>query len=121
FAGIPATGAIARTSANVSNGGRTPVAGMVHALILLLIVLFFAPFASFVPVAAMSAVLVAVALRMGGWNEIFRIRRMPAGDAVVLLTTFTLTVIFDLVVAIEVGMVLAAILFIRRVSETTEV
>ncbi len=121
FAGLPATGAIARTSANISTGGRSPVAGIVHALTLLLIVLFFSPLAQYVPVAAMSAVLIAVALRMGGWNELRRLRKMPAGDAVVLVTTFALTVIFDLVVAIQIGMVLAAILFIRRVSETTEV
>ena len=121
FAGIPATGAIARTSANVSNGGRTPVAGLVHALTLLLIVLFFSRYAAFVPVAAMSAVLIAVALRMGDWNDLRQLKRMPAGDGVVLVTTFLLTVVFDLVVAIEIGMVLAAVLFIRRVSETTEV
>lgn len=121
FAGLPATGAIARTSANITSGGRSPVAGMVHALTLLLIVLVFAPLAVFVPVAAMSAVLVAVAVRMGGWTELKRLHKMPLGDSVVLLTTFGLTVVFDLVIAIQIGMVLAAILFIRRVSETTEV
>ena len=121
FAGLPATGAVARTSANVSNGGRSPVSGMVHAATLLLIVLFFSSYAKFVPMAAMSAVLVAVAWRMGEWHELKRLRAMPPGDAVVLLTTFGLTVVFDLVVAIEIGMVLAAMLFIRRVSETTEV
>jgi SulP family sulfate permease len=121
FGGLPATGAIARTSANVNNGGRTPLAGMVHALTLLGIILLFSKWAAYVPMAAMSAVLVFVALRMGEWHEMKRLGRMPLSDAVVLLTTFALTVIFDLVIAVEVGMVLAAILFIKRVSETTEV
>jgi SulP family sulfate permease len=121
FGGLPATGAIARTSANVNNGGRTPLAGMVHALTLLGIILLFARWAGYVPMAAMSAVLVFVALRMGEWHEMKRLGRMPLSDAVVLLTTFALTVVFDLVIAVEVGMVLAAILFIKRVSETTEV
>ena len=121
FGGIPATGAIARTSANVSNGGRSPVAGMVHALTLLAIVLLAARWAAFIPMAALSAVLVVVALKMGEWHELARLRRMPRSDALVLLTTFALTIVFDLVVAVEVGMVLAAMLFIKRVSETTEV
>jgi SulP family sulfate permease len=121
FGGLPATGAIARTSANVNNGGRSPVAGMVHALTLLGIIMLFARWAVYVPMAAMSAVLVFVALRMGEWHEVKRLRLMPRSDAVVLVTTFALTVIFDLVVAVEVGMVLAVILFIKRVSETTEV
>lgn len=121
FGGLPATGAIARTSANVNNGGRTPVSGIVHAFTLLGIILLFAKWAVYVPMAAMSAVLVFVALRMGEWHEMKRLRLMPLSDAVVLVTTFALTVIFDLVVAVEVGMVLAAILFIKRVSETTEV
>jgi SulP family sulfate permease len=121
FGGLPATGAIARTSANINNGGRTPVAGMVHALTLLGIILLFAKWAAYVPMAAMSAVLVFVALRMGEWHELKRLRRMPLSDSVVLLTTFALTVVFDLVIAVEVGMVLAAVLFIKRVSETTEV
>lgn len=121
FGGLPATGAIARTSANISNGGRSPISGMVHAVTLLLIVLLLARFVVYVPMAAMAAVLMAVALRMGEWHELMRLRQMPRSDALVLLTTFGLTVIFDLVVAVEVGMVLAAILFIRRVSETTEV
>ena len=121
FGGLPATGAIARTSANVNNGGRTPIAGIVHSLTLLLVVLVFARHAVFIPVAAMSSVLVMVAFRMGEWHEFRRLHLMPRSDAVVLLATFVLTVIFDLVVAVEVGMVLAAILFIHRVSETTEV
>ncbi len=121
FGGLPATGAIARTSANVNNGGRSPLAGMVHALTLLGIILLFAKWAAYVPMGAMSAVLVFVALRMGEWHEMKRLGRMPLSDAAVLVTTFALTVIFDLVIAVEVGMVLAAILFIKRVSETTEV
>lgn len=121
FGGLPATGAIARTSANVNNGGRTPIAGIVHSLTLLLVVLVFARHAIYIPVAAMSAVLVMVAFRMGEWHEFRRLRLMPRSDALVLLATFVLTVIFDLVVAVEVGMVLAAVLFIHRVSETTEV
>jgi sulfate permease, SulP family len=121
FGGLPATGAIARTSANVNNGGRSPVSGIVHSLTLLVIILLFAKWAAYVPMAAMSAVLVFVALRMGEWHEMRRLRLMPLSDAVVLVTTFALTVVFDLVVAVEVGMVLAAILYIKRVSDTTEV
>ena len=121
FCGLPATGAIARTSANVKTGGRSPLAGMVHAVTLLLIVLVFARYAQFVPMAAIAGVLVIVAFRMGEWHELTRLRKMPRSDAVVLVTTFGLTVVFDLVVAVEIGMVLAAILFIRRVAETTEI
>lgn len=121
FGGLPATGAIARTSANVSSGGRTPLAGIVHALTLLAVVLIAARWAAFIPMAAMSAVLVVVALRMGEWHELARLQKMPRSDALVLLTTFGLTVVFDLVIAVEVGMVLAAVLYIKRVSETTEV
>ena len=121
FCGLPVTGAIARTSANVKAGGRTPVAGLVHALTLLLIVLFFSSFAQFVPMGAIAAVLVVVALRMGEWHELTRLGKMPRSDAVVLVTTFGLTVIFDLVVAVEVGMVLAAVLFIKRMADTTEI
>lgn len=121
FGGLPATGAIARTSANINNGGKSPVAGIVHAITLLAIVLVFARYAAYVPMAAMAAVLIMVAFRMGEWHEMTRLGRMTKSDALVLLTTFGLTVIFDLVIAVEVGMVLAAILFIRRVSDSTEV
>ena len=121
FCGLPATGAIARTSANVKTGGRSPIAGMVHAITLLLIVLLFSRYAQFVPMAAIAGVLVIVAFRMGEWHEFTRLSKMPRSDAVVLITTFGLTVVFDLVVAVEIGMVLAAILFIRRVAETTEI
>jgi SulP family sulfate permease len=121
FGGLPATGAIARTSANIRNGGRTPLAGIVHASSLLAIVLLFSSFARYIPMPTMAAVLVMVAIHMGEWRALKEIKRMQTGDALVLLTTFALTVIFDLVVAIEIGMVLASLLFIRRVSETTEV
>lgn len=121
FGGLPATGAIARTSANVNNGGRSPIAGIVHSITLFGIILLFAKWAVYVPVPVMSAVLIMVAMRMGEWHEFRRLRLMPRSDAVVLVTTFALTVIFDLVIAVEIGMVLAAILFIKRVSETTEI
>jgi len=121
FCGLPATGAIARTTANINNGGKSPVAGIVHSATLLLIVVLFARAAAYVPVGAMSAVLVMVAFRMGEWHELRRLPLMPRSDATILITTFALTVVFDLVVAVEVGMVLAAILFIKRVSETTEI
>ncbi len=121
FGGLPATGAIARTSANISNGGKTPLAGIIHAMTLLGVVLLAARWAVYIPMATMSAILVVVALRMGEWHELVRLHKMPRSDALVLVTTFGLTVVFDLVIAVEVGMVLAAILFIKRVSETTEI
>ena len=121
FGGLPATGAIARTSANVSYGAKTPLSGMTHSVALLMIVLVGSGLAGYIPMPAIGAVLVAVALRMGEWHELRRIPQLPLSDALVLLTTFSLTVVFDLVVAIEVGMVLAAMLFIKRVSATTEV
>lgn len=121
FGGLPVTGAIARTSANVSNGGKTPLAGVIHALTLLAVILAASNWAVHIPMAALSAILVAVALKMGEWNELRRLRKMPRSDALVLLATLILTVVFDLVIAVQVGMVLAALLFIKRVSETTEV
>jgi SulP family sulfate permease len=121
FCGLPATGAIARTSANIRSGGTTPVSGMVHSLTLLAIVLAFSRYGQFVPMAAIAAVLVMVALRMGEWHELVRLGQMPRSDAVVLVATMALTVVFDLTVAVQVGMVLAAVLFIRRIAETTEV
>lgn len=121
FGGLPVTGAIARTSANVNNGGKTPLAGGIHALTLLAVILLASAWAVHIPMAAMSAILVAVALKMGEWNELRRLPKMPRSDALVLLATLTLTVVFDLVVAVQVGMVLAALLFIKRVAETTEV
>lgn len=121
FGGIPATGAIARTATNVKNGALSPVAGITHALVLLLIILLAAPLAKFIPLATLSAVLVVVAFNMGEWHEFTRLTKLPRGDAAVLLTTFALTVIIDLTVAVEVGMVLAAMLFIRRISENTQI
>ncbi len=121
FGGMPATGAIARTATNVKNGGRTPVAGMVHAVVLLLITVAFGRWASLIPMATLSAILVVVAYHMSEWRTFRSEMRSPKSDVAVLLTTFTLTVLVDLTVAIEVGMVLAAFLFIRRMSEVTNV
>ncbi len=121
FGGIAATGAIARTATNVKCGGRTPVAGMVHAVTLLVIILAAAPLAKFIPLATLSAVLVNVALNMGEWHNFARLPKWPRSDAVVFLTAFGLTVAVDLTVAVEIGMVLAAVLFIKRVSETTQI
>ncbi len=121
FGGFPCTGAVARTSSNINNGARSPVSGMVHAAFLMAIILVFAPVALHVPIAAMAAVLCHIAMRMGEWGELRRLHKIPRSDALLVLTTLTLTVVFDLVIAVEVGMVLAAIFFIKRVSETTEV
>lgn len=121
FGGIAATSAIARTATNVRCGARSPVAGLVHALTLLTIILVAAPLAKFIPLAALSAVLVNVAMNMGEWHNFSRLAKWPRSDAAVFLTAFGLTVIIDLTVAVEIGMVLAAILFIKRVSETTQI
>ena len=121
FGGIPATGAIARTATNVKNGGRTPVAGMVHALTLLLITLFFGRWAALIPMATLAAILVVVAYHMSEWRTFRAELRSPKSDVAVLLTTFFLTVLVDLTVAIEVGIVLAALLFMRRMAEVTNV
>lgn len=121
FGGIAATGAIARTATNIENGGKTPIAGLIHAATLLGIVLVAAPLAKSVPLAILSAVTVMVAFNMGEWHEFTRLRKMPRSDAMVLVATFALTVIMDLTVAVEVGMVMAAFLFIKRVSETTQI
>ena len=121
FGGIPATGAIARTATNVKSGGRTPVAGIVHALTLLAITLFFGRFAALIPMATLAGILAVVAYHMSEWR-IFRSElRAPRSDAAVLVTTFLLTVVVDLTVAISVGMVLAAFLFMRRMAEVTDV
>lgn len=119
--GIPATGAIARTATNVRSGATSPVSGIVHAATLLAILLAAAPMAKFIPLVSLGAVLVIVALNMGEWREFRRLRQYPKSDGAVFLTTFGLTVIFDLTIAVEVGMVLAAVLFIKRVAEVTEV
>jgi SulP family sulfate permease len=121
FGGIAATGAIARTATNVRSGARTPVAGIIHAFTLLLILLAAAPLAKFVPLATLSAVLVNVALHMGEWHNFTRLRKWPICDTAVFLSAFAFTVVIDLTVAVELGMVLAAILFIKRSSETTQI
>ena len=120
--GIPATGAIARTAANIKNGGKTPIAGMVHSITLLLVVVFLMPYAKLIPMPCIAAILFQVAYNMSGWRRFVKlIKSSPKSDIVVLLITFALTVIFDLVVAIEVGVVLAAVLFMKRMSEVTQV
>jgi SulP family sulfate permease len=121
FGGIAATSAIARTATNVKSGARSPIAGMIHALTLLIIILAAAPLARFIPLAVLSAVLVNVAIHMGEWHNFRRLPRWPRSDAAVFLAAFALTVIIDLTVAVEIGMVLAAILFIKRASETTQI
>ena len=121
FGGIPATGAIARTMTNINNGGRTPVAGIVHAFVLLLIFLFLMPLAQYIPMACLAGVLVVVSYGMSGWRSFLAMTRNPKSDVTVLLLTFFLTIIFDLTVAIEFGLICACLLFMRRMSETTDV
>ncbi len=121
FNGIPVTGAIARTMTNITNGGRTPVAGVIHALVLLLIFLFMMPLINLVPMACLAAVLIMVSYNMSGWRTIRGIFRNPKSDITVLSVTFLLTVIFDLTIAIEIGLLLAIILFLRRVMENTQI
>lgn len=122
FGGIPATGAIARTAANIKNGGRTPIAGMVHSITLVLVLVLLMPFAKMIPMPCIAAILFQVAYNMSGWRTFVNLcKSAPKSDVLVLVLTFGLTVIFDLVVAIEVGIVLAAILFMKRMSEVTEV
>ncbi|MFN8667901.1 MAG: sulfate permease [Gemmatimonadaceae bacterium] len=121
FGGIPATGAIARTATNVKNGGRTPVAGITHAVVLLLITLFFGKLAALIPMATLAAILVVVAYHMSEWRTFLDELRGPKADVAVLLTSFVLTVVVDLTVAIEVGMVLASFLFMHRMAEVTNV
>ncbi|MCX4307341.1 MAG: SulP family inorganic anion transporter [Acetatifactor sp.] len=122
FGGIPATGAIARTAANVKNGGRTPVAGMVHAVVLLLILVVLMPYAALIPMPTIAAILFMVAYNMCGWRKfVYLCRTSPKSDILVLVVTFGLTVVFDLVVAIEAGIIMAAILFMKRMSDVTGV
>ena len=122
FGGIPATGAIARTAANVKNGGRTPVAGMVHAVVLVLILVVLMPYAALIPMPTIAAILFMVAYNMCGWREfVSLLKAAPKSDIFVLLVTFVLTVVFDLVVAIEIGLVLAAILFLKRMADVAEI
>ena len=121
FGGIPATGAIARTMTNINNGGRTPVAGIIHAAVLLLIFLFLMPLAKYIPMACLAGVLVIVSYNMSGWRSFLSILKNPKSDVIVLWVTFLLTVIFDLTIAIEVGLICACLLFMRRMAETTDV
>lgn len=119
FGGIPVTGAIARTAANIKNGGRTPIAGIVHALTLLLIMLFIGEWAKLIPMSALAAILIVVAFNMSEYRVFIALLKSPKSDIAVLITTFGLTVIFDLTVAIEIGMILSVILFMRRMSEVS--
>lgn len=121
FGGIPATGAIARTMTNINNGGKTPVAGIIHAVVLLLIFLFLMPLAKYIPMACMAGVLVVVSYGMCGWRSFLELMKNPKSDVTVLLITFFLTIIFDLTIAIEVGLIIACLLFMKRMSETTDV
>ncbi len=122
FGGIPATGAIARTAANVRNGGRSPIAGIVHCITLAIILVLLMPLAAMIPMTTLAAVLLVVAANMADWEDfVYLCKTAPLSDSIVLVVTFLLTVFFDLVVAIEVGVVLAAILFMKRMSETSEI
>lgn len=121
FGGIPATGAIARTAANIKNGGRTPIAGMVHSLVLVVVLVVLMPYASFIPMPTIAAILFIVAYNMCGWRNFVAVcKKAPKSDIIVLVTTFVLTVVFDLVVAIGVGMIVAMVLFIKRMTEESE-
>lgn len=121
FGGIPATGAIARTATNIHNGGKTPIAGIIHAITLLLIMLVFGKWVALIPLSTLAGILMIVAYRMGEWHSFVMVLKAPKSDSVVLVATFLLTIIFDLTVAIEIGIVLAALLFIRRVSLTSDI
>ncbi|MCT4606186.1 MAG: sulfate permease [Marinisporobacter sp.] len=120
FGGIPVTGAIARTAANIKNGARTPISGIVHSITLLLMMLILMPYVKFIPMTALAAILMMVAYHMGEWHAFRELSKSPKSDAAILLTTFFLTVLVDLVVAIEVGMVLAAFLFMKRMADVTD-
>ena len=121
FGGIPCTGAIARTMTNINNGGRTPVAGIVHAAVLLAIFLLLMPLAAFIPMSCLAGVLVIVSYNMSGWRTFLQLMKNPKSDIIVLFMTFFLTVIFDLTIAIEVGLLIACLLFMRRMAETTQI
>ena len=121
FGGIPVTGAIARTMTNITNGGRTPVAGIIHAIVLLMIFLLLMPLIQLVPMSTLAAVLIVVSYNMSGWRTVRAIFSNPKSDVSVLVVTFLLTVIFDLTIAIEIGLLLAVVLFLRRVTENTEI
>ena len=121
FGGIPCTGAIARTMTNINNGGRTPVAGIIHAVVLLVIFLALMPLAAYIPMACLAGVLVVVSYNMSGWRTVVQLMKNPKSDIAVLCITFFLTVVFDLTVAIEVGLLIACLLFMKRMAETTQV
>jgi SulP family sulfate permease len=121
FGGIPATGAIARTVTNIRNGGKTPVSGIVHSVVLLLIMLFFGQYAGMIPLCVLASILIVVAYNMSEWREFYAQLKMPKSDVIVLITTFLITVILDLTIAIEVGMVLSALLFMKRMADVTNV
>ena len=121
FGGIPCTGAIARTMTNINNGGRTPVAGIIHAAVLLVIFLVLMPLAAYIPMSCLAGVLVIVSYNMSGWRTFMQLMKNPKSDIIVLFMTFFLTVIFDLTVAIEVGLLVACLLFMRRMAETTQI
>ena len=121
FGGIPCTGAIARTMTNINNGGRTPVAGLIHALVLLVIFLVLMPLAAYIPMACLAGVLVIVSYNMSGWRTFMQLFKYPKSDVIVLLMTFLLTVIFDLTIAIEVGLLVACLLFMKRMAESTQI
>ncbi|MCR5322662.1 MAG: STAS domain-containing protein [Lachnospiraceae bacterium] len=122
FGGIPATGAIARTAANVKNGGRTPIAGMVHSIVLVIVLIVLMPYAAFIPMPTIAAILFIVAYNMCGWRNFLSLcKKAPKSDILVLVLTFVLTVVFDLVVAIAAGMILACVLFMKRMSEEAEI
>ena len=121
FGGIPCTGAIARTMTNINNGGRTPVAGIVHAVVLLVIFLVLMPLAAYIPMSCLAGVLVIVSYNMSGWSTFLQLMKNPKSDIAVLFITFLLTVIFDLTIAIEVGLLIACLLFMRRMAETTQI
>ena len=122
FGGIPATGAIARTAANIKNGGRTPVSAMVHSVVLLVVLIVLMPYASLIPMPAIAAILISVAYNMSQWRQVVSlVKTSPKSDVIVLVTTLLLTVVFDLVIAIEIGIVMACILFMKRMSEETRI
>lgn len=121
FGGIPATGAIARTMTNINNGGRSPIAGIVHTVTLLLVLLFLGKLVGYIPMACLAGVLMVVSYNMSGWRSIVALRKMPKSDNIVMWVTMILTVVFDLTIAIEIGLLLAVVLFLKRTSEATSI
>ena len=121
FGGIPATGAIARTATNVKNGGRTPIAGIIHAIVLLSIMLVFGPVVKLIPLSCLAGILIVVAWHMGEWHHFLSLVKGNRLDAIVLITTFLLTIFFDLIIAIEIGMILSSFIFMKRMSESTSI